>query len=207
MCSAVSSPCKVLINPRVGGTSLSPVPVSAAWRSTCCHTARRGSTSATSAPKLLTGSPTWYAIKCRMTAGSTTNVKTVPRYSEFVGCLVLLVLLEAQEHGSGDARGWDAWGLRASAVLQLVAQGFTLLLYKYVIFATPFHLEMAAESELRADAGCWASPSSELDALWGRVGCKRSLRGKKTPGECAADGSPGCAPAVGTGHFRTLLQY
>jgi len=43
-----------------------------------------------------------------MTAGSTTNVKTVPRYSEFVGCLVLLVLLEAQEHGSGDARGWDA---------------------------------------------------------------------------------------------------
>lgn len=76
MCSAVSPSC----------TDVPLVPVSAAWRSTCCPTARSGSTSATSAPKLSTGSPTWYGTKCRMTAASTTSVRTVPRYSEFVGC-------------------------------------------------------------------------------------------------------------------------
>lgn len=118
----------------VDGTSLSPVLVSTAWRSTCCHTARRGSTSATSAPKLLTGSPTWYVTKCRTTAGSTTSVKTVPRYSEFVGCLELLVLPDVREHGSGDAQGRDAGGCRASAMLQMVSEGFTLLFYIYVSF-------------------------------------------------------------------------
>lgn len=58
----------------------------------------------------------------------------MPRYSEFVGCLALLVLLDAREHGSRDAWGGDAGGRRASAVLQTVSQGFTLLLYKYVVF-------------------------------------------------------------------------
>lgn len=42
---------------------------------------------------------------------------------------MLLVLLDAREHGSGDARGWDAGECKASAVLQAVSQGFTLLLY------------------------------------------------------------------------------
>lgn len=118
----------------VGDISLSPVPVSTAWRSTCCLTARRGSTSVTSAPKLLTGSPIWYVTKCRTTVGSTTSVKTVPRYSEFIGCLELLVLLDTWEPGSGDAWGWDVGGWRASAVLQKISQGFTLLLYKCVLF-------------------------------------------------------------------------
>lgn len=69
--------------------------------------------------------------------GSTTSVKTVPRYSEFVGCLVLLVPLDTREHGSEGAQGWDAGGCKASAVLQTVSQGFTLLLYKYAIFLPP----------------------------------------------------------------------
>lgn len=75
---------------------VTPAPVSAAWRSTCCPTARSGSTSVTSAPKLSTGSPTWYVTKCRMTAASTTSVRTVPRYSEFVGCPASLVSLSSQ---------------------------------------------------------------------------------------------------------------
>lgn len=32
------------------------------------------------------------------------SVKTVPRYSEFVGCLAVLVLLNAWEHGSSEAQ-------------------------------------------------------------------------------------------------------
>lgn len=66
--------------------------------------------------------------------GSTTSVKTVPRYSEFIGCLELLVLLDTWEPGSGDAWGWDVGGWRASAVLQKISQGFTLLLHKCVLF-------------------------------------------------------------------------
>lgn len=82
------------------------------------------------------------------------SVKTVPRYSEFVGCLALLVLLDAREHGSGDAQCWDAGGCRASAVLQMASQGFTLLFYQYVIISTPLDLEMAVESAMSSDAGC-----------------------------------------------------
>lgn len=62
------------------------------------------------------------------------SVKTVPRYSEFIDCLELLVLLDTWEHRSGDTWGWDVGGWRASAVLQMISQGFTLPLYKCVLF-------------------------------------------------------------------------
>lgn len=58
----------------------------------------------------------------------------MPRYSEFIGCLALLILLDTREHGSGDAWGRDAGERRASTMLQTVSQGFTLLLDKYVGF-------------------------------------------------------------------------
>lgn len=207
MCSAVSSSYKPLINPCVGGTSLRPVSVSAAWRSTCCRTARRGSTSVTSAPKLLTGSPTWYGTKCLTTAGSTTSVKTVPRYSEFIGCLALLMLLDTWEHGSGDAWGWDAGERRASAMLQTVSQGFTLLLDKYVgvlpllIWKWLWRLKWALMQDAEHPRAQGLVPCEDW---WGVRG---SLRGKKPQGNATRVGSLGCVPALGTRHFRTLLQY
>lgn len=134
-CCPTFSSYKLLIKPHVWERpDWAPVPVSTAWRSTCCHTARRGSTNVTSALKLLTGSPTWYATKCHTTVGSTTSVRTVPRYSEFTGCLLLLGVRSSVE------LGFPGHGIQKAVELLLYSrclfffQEITLLLYKCVIF-------------------------------------------------------------------------